>query len=64
MGLASRRLTFDDAIHIWLRRWNGMFQHEIAAAFRCNPGRINEVLKERRHPGSREVAELLKTKLS
>jgi len=49
-------LTFDDAVDVWLRHWSGEFQHRIAAAYGVNQGRINEVLKEKRHPGSRQVA--------
>ncbi len=49
-------LTFDDAVQIWLRHWNGDFQNRIAASFDVNPARVNEVLKERKHIGSREVA--------
>jgi hypothetical protein len=51
------RLTFADAVSVWLRHWAGEFQHHIAAGFRVNPGRINEVLKGRKHIGSREEAE-------
>ncbi|WFU02089.1 hypothetical protein QA648_18655 [Rhizobium sp. CB3171] len=49
-------LTFDDAVEIWLQSWSGEFQNRIAASFDVNPGRVNEVLKERKHVGSREVA--------
>lgn len=52
----SYRLTFDDAVEIWLRYWEGEFQNRVAAAFDVNPGRVNEVLKERMHAGSRVVA--------
>jgi hypothetical protein len=54
---ATYRLTFDDAVDIWLQHWAGRFQHHIAADYRCNAGRINEVLKEKRHVGSKQVAE-------
>ncbi len=40
----SRRLTFEDAAEIWRRRLLGDAQHDIAAAFRVNQGRISEVL--------------------
>lgn len=50
------QLTFDDAVDIWIRYWNGEFQHRIAAAFDVNPGRVNEVLKGTRHAGSRDAA--------
>ena len=52
----SYTLTFEDAIEIWLRSGNGEFQNRIAASFDVNPARVNEVLKERKHLGSREVA--------
>ena len=52
----SRALTFDDAVQIWLRHWNGEFQNRIAASFDVNPGRVNDVLKERKFIGSREAA--------
>ncbi len=52
----SRQLTFEDAVLVWFRHWNGEFQNRIAAHFDVNPGRINEILKERRHVGSRTAA--------
>ena len=52
----SYTLTFEDAVEIWLRSWNGEFQNRIAASFDVNPARVSEVLKERKHVGSREVA--------
>jgi hypothetical protein len=51
------RLTFVDAIEVWLRHWSGQFQHHIAAHFGVNPGRVNEVLKGHKFLGSREDAE-------
>jgi len=52
----SPALTFDDAVQIWLCHWNGEFQNRIAARLDVNPGRVNEVLKERKFIGSREAA--------
>jgi len=52
----SPKLTFEDATEIWKLRAEGLFQHQIAAQFDVNPGRINEILKERKHPGSRHAA--------
>lgn len=52
----SHRLTFEDAIKVWHLHWDGTFQNRIAASFDTNSARINEVLKGRRHVGSREVA--------
>ena len=58
----SRTLTFNDAVLIWLRHWSGEFQNRIAASFDVNQGRVNEVLKRRRHVGSEEAArELART---
>ncbi len=55
--MPSRRLTFEDAVEIWIRHWSGEFQNRIAAHFDVNPGRVNEVLKGQRHPGSEGVAD-------
>ena len=52
----SYRLTFEDAVEIWIRHWAGEFQNRIAAHFDVNPGRVNEVLKGKRHPGSEAIA--------
>lgn len=55
-GRYSYRLTMKDAIEVWIRHWRGEFQHHIAAHFGVNPGRVNEVLKGRRLPGSEQAA--------
>lgn len=49
----SRTLTWADAVSIW-KRWlqTREFQNRIAAEYDVNPGRINEILKGKRHPGS------------
>jgi len=52
----SRSLSFEDAVQIHLMHMNGMFQNRIASAFDVNPGRVNEVVKERKHIGSKAVA--------
>jgi len=52
----SHQLTFDEAVEIWLRHWQGEYQHRIAASYDVNPARVNEVLKGHRHPGSEERA--------
>lgn len=54
------RLTPEDAVDVWLRHWNGEYQHAIAAKYGVNPGRVNEVLKGRKHPGSERLAALRK----
>jgi hypothetical protein len=48
--------TFDEAIDVWLRYWSGQVQSDIAADYRINAGRVNEVLKERKHRGSKQAA--------
>lgn len=50
------RLTFADAVEIWPRHWLGEYQHNIVAAYGVNPGRVNDVLKERLHSGSKAAA--------
>ena len=54
----SYRLTFHDAVDIWIRHWNGEYQNRIAAHYDTNPARVSEVIKGHRHRGSREVASL------
>jgi len=52
-------LTFEEAFEVWIFRRRGWHQHTIAAHFGVNPGRVNDVLKERKHLGSRLSAERL-----
>ncbi len=56
MERKSYQLTEEDAVKVWLRYWDGDFQHHIAASFGVNPGRINEVIKRRRLVGSEAIA--------
>lgn len=49
-------LTFDQAVEVWLLRWDGWYQNAIAAKLYTNQGRVNEVLKERKHLGSKQAA--------
>lgn len=56
----SYQLTKQDAVQVWIRHWNGEYQHAIAASFGVNQGRVNEVLKGHRHSGSEEIARDLK----
>ena len=61
----SRKLTFEDAVAIWLRILRGEFLNRIAADYDVNPGRISEVKTGQRLPGSREKAlEVLATHAS
>lgn len=55
----SPRLTFDDAIQVWLMHWSGMYQHDIAAHFGENQGRISEILNGYKHPGSEQAARMV-----
>ncbi|RWN32933.1 MAG: hypothetical protein EOR97_08145 [Mesorhizobium sp.] len=50
------QLTYDDAVDVWLRHWAGQYQHHIAAVYGVNPGRVNDVLKGRKHVGAELVA--------
>ncbi|MCK1518373.1 hypothetical protein IVB22_39055 [Bradyrhizobium sp. 190] len=50
------KFTFEEAVDVWLRRWAGQFQHEIAAAYVINVRAVNQVLKEATHVGSKEEA--------
>jgi predicted XRE-type DNA-binding protein len=50
------QFTFDDAIQVWLMRWSGMYQHDIAARLGVNQGRVSEVLTGKRYPDSESAA--------
>lgn len=50
------KFTFEEAVDVWLRRWSGQFQHEIAAAYVINPRAVNHVLKGLTHEGSEAEA--------
>ena len=52
----SRRLTLEDAVEIWRRRWLGEAQHSIAAGFGVNPGRVAEVLAEKTFSKAKKIA--------
>jgi transcriptional regulator with XRE-family HTH domain len=41
---------------IWRMRWQGLAQHEIAAALKLNQGRVSEVLTGRRFPEAEALA--------
>ena len=53
----THKITFEDAIDIWHRHWDGEFQHRIAAFYDVNPGRISEILKGHKHVGSKQAAQ-------
>jgi hypothetical protein len=56
MTTTTYRLTFDNAVDIWLRSWAGEYQHTIAASYGVNPGRVNEVLKGHKYPLAKVLA--------
>jgi plasmid maintenance system antidote protein VapI len=49
-------LSFDDAVTVWKMRWSGSYQHDIAAHFGVNQGRISEILNNHRWVGSESAA--------
>ena len=49
-------LKMADAIYVWHKYWDGLYQHQIAANLGCNQGRISEVLNEKRLFGSQTIA--------
>ncbi|WP_245513511.1 MULTISPECIES: hypothetical protein [unclassified Mesorhizobium] len=40
---------------VWMLRRDGWHQHQIAARFGVNSARINDILKERKHVGSKDA---------
>ncbi len=50
------KLSYQDAIQVWLMRWSGTYQHDIAAHFGVNQGRISEILNGHTWPGSEGAA--------
>lgn len=48
----SRIPTFDEAVEIHRRLSRGEYQHDIAAHFGLNQGRISEVKTGKRHPSA------------
>ena len=54
--LKRTNFTLDEAVDVWLRYWSGQLQHEIAADYRINAGRVSEILTEKAHIGSKQVA--------
>jgi len=52
----NRRLSLTDAVEIWHRRRQGQFQHDIAADFGVNQGRISEILTGKKYPEAQQLA--------
>ena len=48
--------NYEQCVAIWLMLFRGVYQHDIAAAFGFNQGRISEVKSGERHPSSRDEA--------
>lgn len=56
----SHRLTFDEAVQVWLAIWRGEYKNRIAAHYDVNVARIYEVMSGKLHPGSEEAAKAAK----
>jgi predicted XRE-type DNA-binding protein len=54
------KLKSADAPKVWLMHWDGLYQHQIAACFGVNQGRISDILNNKTHQGSCEIAQRLK----
>lgn len=50
------KLTFDEAVDVWLRYWAGQYRQDIAIEYRINSGRVSEILNEQKHIGSKATA--------
>ena len=55
-SMKKTQFTFSEAVDVWLRRFSGQYHHEIAAAYIINWGRVSDVLNEKTHVGSKDVA--------
>jgi hypothetical protein len=51
------KLTFEEAVDVWMRHFSGQYQHQIAAAYIINVRAVNHVVKEKTHIGSKQVAD-------
>jgi hypothetical protein len=60
MAKLPYQITLDDALDVWIRHWSGEYQHHIAASYGVNPGRVNDVIKGRKHPESEGIAKMRK----
>jgi len=55
----KRRLDRAEAIICWQLNALGYHQHEIAAVFKVNQRCVHEVLREKKHLGTKEAASLM-----
>lgn len=52
-------LTFTQAMHVWIMHWKGEQESNIATRLGTNQLRVDAILKERQHVGSKERAQSL-----
>jgi hypothetical protein len=55
----KQRLDRAEAIICWQLSALGYHQHEIAAVFKVNQRCVHEVLREKKHLGTKEAAQIL-----
>jgi hypothetical protein len=55
----KHRLDRAEAIICWQLSALGYHQHEIAAVFKVNQRCVHEVLREKKHLGTREAAQMV-----
>ncbi len=58
---ATYYMTFDQAVDAWILHWRGQGQQEIAVTLGTNALRVDAVLNERQHVGSRQKAQQVQT---
>jgi hypothetical protein len=54
-------LSFEEAVEVWRLRERGYFQHQIAAVYGVNQRCVHEVLREKKHVGSKQAANIKKS---
>ncbi len=57
-GMHKSNLEMAEAVICWQLDALGYHQHEIAAVFKVNQRCVHEVLREKKHLGSKELAKL------
>lgn len=55
-------LNFEEAVTVWVLKIAGEKYATIAMRLGTNPARVGEVLRQEKHPGARDLAELLLSK--
>jgi len=56
--LHKTELNFAEAVICWQLSALGYYQHEIAAVFKVNQRCVHEVLREKKHLGSKQAARM------